>query len=136
MFWGYHGSNYTIQTEVENKTNRVSTISRIYPQDFNHFATSIAMQESIFVFAVSAKPFNTAKEESTTQFPKKYHHYVDVFDKVKAITLFHHRQYDCPIDLKPGKKTLQGLIYNLSPTELNVLRAYVEENLANGFIRQ
>ena len=56
-------------------------------------------KESIFVFAVSVKPYNTTKEESTIQLPKKYHHYANVFDQVKASTLPHHRPYDCPIDL-------------------------------------
>ena len=89
----------------------------------------------MFVFTVFVKPSNTAKEESTIQLPKKYHHYADVFDKVKASTLPHHRPYDCPIDLQPRKEPPWGPIYSLSPTELEVLRAYIEENLANGFIR-
>ena len=50
-------------------------------------------------------------------------------------TLPQHRWYDCPIDLQPGKKPPWGSIYNFSPSELEVLRAYIEENLANGFIR-
>ena len=57
-----------------------------------------------------------------------------MFDK-EANTLPHHRPYDCPIDLQPGKEPPWGPIYNLSPTELEVLRAYIEENLGNGFIR-
>ena len=51
----------------------------------------------------------------------------DVF-KVKANTLPEHRPYDCPIDLKPGKEPPWGPIYNLSPVELETLRA-------NGLIR-
>ena len=54
--------------------------------------------------------------------------------KVKAGTLPHHRPYDCPIDLQPRTEAPWGPIYNLSPTELEVLRAYIEENFANGFI--
>ena len=89
----------------------------------------------MFLFAVSVKPSSTTKEESTVPLPEKYRHYADVFDKVKANTLPHHRPYDCPIDLQPGKEPPWGPIYNLSPTKLEVLRAYIEENLANGFIR-
>ena len=77
-------------------------------------------------------------EESTVKLPKKYYHYADIFDKVKASTLAQHWLYDCPIHLQPGKEPLWGPIYieeNLSPTKLDVLRAYIEENLANGFIQ-
>ena len=69
------------------------------------------------------------------QLSAKYHPYADVFDKVKAGTLPHHCPFDCPIDLQPRIEAPWGPIYNLSPTELEVLRAYIEENLANGFIR-
>ena len=89
----------------------------------------------MFVNTVLVKPSNITKEKSTIQLPKKYHHYADVFDKVKASTLPHHRPYDCPIDLQPGKEPLWRLIYNLSSIELEVLRAYIEENLANRFTR-
>ena len=89
----------------------------------------------MFVFAISVKPSNTAKEESTIQLPKKYHHYADFFDKVKASTLPHHRPYDCSIDLQAGNEPPWGRIYNLSPTELEVLGGYIEENLANRFIQ-
>jgi hypothetical protein len=92
-------------------------------------------KEEMFLFAISVNPSNTTKEESTVQLPEKYRHYTDVFDKVQANTLPHHRPYDCPIDLQPGKEPPWGPIYNLSPTELEVLRAYIEENLENGFIR-
>ena len=114
--------------QSRESTHKISTISL-------HQLREEGRKEAMFVFAVSVKPSNTAKEESTIQLPKKYHHYADVFDKVKASTLPHHRPYDCPIDLQPRKEPPWGPIYNLSPTELEVLRAYIEENLANGFIR-
>ena len=79
----------------------------------------------MFVFAVSVKPSNTAKEESTTQLLKQYYHYGDAFDKIKASTLPHHRPYDCHIDLQLGKKPPWGPIDNLSPAELEVPRAYI-----------
>ena len=89
----------------------------------------------MFLFAISVKPLDTIKVESTVQLPKKYHHYADVFDKVQANTLPHHRPYGCPIDVQPEKEPPWGPIYNLSPIELQVLRTYIEENLENGFIR-
>ena len=122
---------------LENKRDQVSTILRIYSQAFNHFATSIAWGRTqgtnVCIRSIS-ETFNTVKEESTTQLPKKYYHYVDVFDKVKSSILPHHWLYDCPIDLQLGKEPPWRPIYNLSPTALEVLRAYIEENLANGFI--
>ena len=42
-------------------------------------------------------------------------------------TLPQHRWYDCPIDLQPGKEPPWGPIYNLSPSELDILRTYIKE---------
>ena len=114
--------------QLQESTHRVSTISLHQLHEEGH-------KEAMFLFAISVHPSSNIKEESLVQLPAKYHPYADVFDKVKAGTLPHHRPYDCPIDLQPGTEAPWGPIYNLSPTELEVLRAYIEENLANGFIR-
>ncbi len=89
----------------------------------------------MFLVAISVNPYGVSKDKVDIPLPKKYQEYADVFDKVKASTLPVHRQYDCPIDLQPGKEPPWGPIYNLSPRELEVLRTYIDENLTNGFIR-
>ena len=38
--------------------------------------------------------------------------------------------------MEPGSKLPRGRIYNLSETELTALKAYLEANLSNGFIRR
>ena len=91
-------------------------------------------KEDMFLFAVLATP-TSSSQELGVQLPKKYTEFSDVFDKVKANRLPEHRPYDCPIDLQPGKDPPWGPIYNLSPTELEVLQEYIDENLANGFIQ-
>jgi len=68
--------------------------------------------------------------------PAKYSEFVKVFSKTKADTLAAHRSFDHGIDLEPGCKIPHGHIYNLSEVELKTLRAYIETNLANGFIQR
>ena len=88
----------------------------------------------MILFIVSVKPSSIIKEVSTLQLAKKYHHYANDFDKVKDNSLPQHFPYDCLIHLQIGKEPPWGPIYNLSPSELEVLRAYKEEKLSNGFI--
>ena len=66
---------------------------------------------------------------------KVYLEFEDVFNKSKASILPDHRPYNCPIGLQPGKELPWGPIYNLSPSEVKALREYIDEHLANGFIR-
>lgn len=66
--------------------------------------------------------------------PPEYAKFADVFDKVKADTLADHRSYDLKIDIKEGTKPSIARLYPLSPKELEVLRKFLDENLANGFI--
>ena len=87
---------------------RTREIQYRQPQEVAHKVSTISLhqlreeggKESMFVFAISIRPSSTTKEESIVQLPEKYHHYVDVFDKVQASSLPHHRSYDCPIDLQ------------------------------------
>ena len=53
--------------------------------------------------------------------------------KAQILSLL-HRPYDCNIELIPDKQPPFGPIYNLSQSELQHLREYIDENLAKGFI--
>jgi hypothetical protein len=64
-----------------------------------------------------------------------YRDFVEVFSKAKAETLPPHRSTDYAIDLEPGYNLPYGRIYNLLEFELRTLKAYIEANLANGFIQ-
>jgi len=61
---------------------------------------------------------------------------VEIFSKVKSETLPPHRPTDHAIDLEPGYKLPYGRIYNLSESELKMLKAYIETNVASGFIQR
>ena len=79
-------------------------------------------------------PFSSSQGLDTL-LPTKYLELKDVFKKSKASTILYYHTYDCPMHLQPGKEPPWGTIYNLSPSKLKFLREYVDEKLANGFIR-
>jgi len=68
--------------------------------------------------------------------PAQYQEIVEVFSKKKPEALPPHRQIDHAIDLEPDYKLPYGRIFNLSEFELKTLKAYIETNLANGFIQR
>ena len=55
---------------------------------------------------------------------------------VNARKIAPHQDINLAIDLRPGKEPLYRPIYALSPWELAVLKEFLEENLAKGFIRE
>ena len=69
------------------------------------------------------------------EIPEEFQEFKDVFSKVKADKLPEHRPYDHRIPLEEGKCPLYGPIYNLSQTELEALRKYIDDNLTKRFIR-
>ena len=70
-----------------------------------------------------------------TGIPEEYHNFADVFSKVKANKLPPHKPYDLKINIEEGFTPPLGPIYSLSKTELEALREFLDENIANGFIR-
>jgi hypothetical protein len=78
----------------------------------------------------------TVETDDGHRIPAVYAEYLGVFSKAKAETLPPHRAVDHAIDLEPGTQLPYGRIYNLSETELHALKAYIEQNLANGFIQR
>ena len=67
--------------------------------------------------------------------PGHFHDFLHVFEKGKAQELPPHRTYDHSIPLKPDSAPPFGPLYGMSHKELLVLKEYIEENLAKGFIR-
>ena len=67
--------------------------------------------------------------------PEQYKSYQDVFEKKNVDILPQHRSYNCAINIEDGAQVPFGSIYNLSQNELTILKEYIDENLAKGFIR-
>ncbi len=67
--------------------------------------------------------------------PPEYLNYVYFFSERAANELPKHGPQDHAIDLVDGGTVPFGPLYNLSASELKVLRDYINENLAKGFIR-
>jgi len=65
--------------------------------------------------------------------PVQYPEFVEVFSKEKTETLPPPRQIDHAINLEPDYKLPYRRIYNLSEFEFNMLKTYMETNLANSF---
>ena len=74
-------------------------------------------------------------EELRPNVPSKYQDYLHVFSKRQGTTLPPRRAYDHKIETDPGATPPFGPIYSLSEVEQLALREFLEENLANHFIR-
>ena len=69
-----------------------------------------------------------------TKLPREYHEFLDVFSHQDSNRLLPNRAYDHEIILEEGKQPPFGPLYGMSQDKLKVLKTYLEENLAKGFI--
>ena len=75
-------------------------------------------------------------DEAPTKVPSKYTDFVDIFLSKLAAKLPKHTEInDHTIELVNDWQSLYNPIYSLSSVELKILKAYIKNNLANGFIR-
>jgi hypothetical protein len=77
----------------------------------------------------------TDEELFKKQVPTEYHEYRDVFSEQDAKTLPPHRDYDLKIETIDNQDPPFGKLYNMSTTELEALKNYIDEMLGKGFIR-
>ena len=76
-------------------------------------------------------------QKTPSALPTVYSSYADVFSEQASTTLPPHRgNLDHAIDLLPGTTPPFGPLYNLSESELGVLKDYIKQNLKSGFIRR
>ena len=75
-------------------------------------------------------------DEAPTKVLSEYIDFADVFFPKLATKLSKHiRINDHTIKLVDDRQLLYGFIYSLGFMELETLKAYIKNNLANGFIR-
>jgi hypothetical protein len=77
----------------------------------------------------------TSPDSDLSTIPSEYHEFADLFSNKEAEKLPPHRPYDHRIPLESGTTPPFGTIYFMSPTELETLRKYIDENLRKGFLR-
>ena len=74
-------------------------------------------------------------EEAPMKVPAEYSDFADVFFPDLASELPKYTEINNhAIELVEGQQPPYGPIYSLGPVELEILKAYIETNLANGFI--
>jgi hypothetical protein len=76
-----------------------------------------------------------AATASTPVLPKYLADYANVFSNENASILPAHNKLDHAIETKDGEPPF-GPLYNLSQSELQVLRTYLEESMKKGWIRR
>ena len=86
----------------------------------------------VFSISVLADDKNTLVEAGLPAF---YHEFGKVFGKEMQSTLPEHGPQDCSIELLPNTEPPSGKLYPMSQDELQLLREYIEEMVANGKIR-
>lgn len=78
---------------------------------------------------------SSAETDLTASLPPELKDFADVFNPQEAAKLPPHRDFDHEIKLIPGKEPPFGPLYPMSRPHLMELKAWIEENLAKGFIR-
>ncbi len=74
-------------------------------------------------------------DEVPTKVPSEYVDFADVFLPKLAVELPEHTKINNhAIKFVDDWQPPYSLIYNLGPVELETLKTYIENNLANGFI--
>ena len=132
--------------DVLPTTRRVELIGK---KEF--VAAALDPEHEAFVFHVAALSVDPGDEvhpsrraqiahlkanEAPTKVPSEYADFADVFSSKLATELPEHTGInDHAIELVDDRQPPCGPIYSLGPVELETLKAYIENNLANGFMR-
>jgi hypothetical protein len=103
------------------------------PRDF---AESLQQETRIFALVASIQAPSQRGDSDLPALPRQLEDYREVFSTVEAGKLPQHQWGDHPIDLEPGQEVPYGPLYHLSTKELEVLRNYIEDAKAKGWIRE
>ena len=87
-------------------------------------------------FATDVRQVSDVSAAEPPEVAKFYSSYQDVFSEELSNELAPHTEYDHSIDLEEGKAPPHLPIYNMSQTELQLLREYLDDSTKRGWIRE
>ncbi|GAA6043399.1 hypothetical protein JCM8097_008572 [Rhodosporidiobolus ruineniae] len=114
----------------------------------NGAAFKVLMKKGLAVYQIRIKDGGITVAATTTtaeglaglnkegELPSQYLDFEDVFSKDSADSLPPHQPWDHEIIIEDDKSIPTSRIYPLSASELEVLAAYIKDNLKSGFIRR
>lgn len=117
---------------------------RALPPDFHEFIEALAggnealnkiTEEDARKFFEKSNQQALTLEEVKQRLPKNFRDLAQAFLARDADILPPHRSYDHKIELIPGSKVPYSRNRPLSPMELRILKRWLDDNLAKGFIR-
>ena len=111
------------------------TEDRITIEEPQAFVASVEESETLYAMVVCAVVAGAPDRPPEIKIPGQLKEYEDVFSTEGAGKLPSHGTQDHAIDLVEGKEPPYGPLYNLSATELKVLRTYLDDALAKGWIK-
>ena len=100
----------------------------------------VSKQKGVELFSVSLKNVEKAlrpkqRIDFTTKLFSELHEFLELFSGKETNKLPPHKPYDHKIKFIQYKQPGYGLLYSMSQGELQVLKKFLDENLAKGFIR-
>ena len=100
----------------------------------------VSKQKGVKLFSASLKNVEKAlrpkqRTDPATKLLPKLHEFFELFSEKEANKLPPHRLYDYKIKFIKSKQPKYGPLYSMSQRELQVLKKFLDENLAKGFIR-
>jgi len=120
-------------------TSSLSKHLKVYAIDSASFLR-LARKKNHDLFAIFMRNIDKALKITSFVDPAtlllfEYHDFLDVFSRELADTLPERRPYDHKIQLQEGKTSTFEPLYDMSQDELRVLKKYLKDNLAKGFIQ-
>ena len=124
----------TKRAEIINK--REFAAAALNADDKNFVVYVAALAEPTTMPIYSCKAHVATLTSKKTGILAKYSNFSNVFSLDSAAELPEHTGInDHPINLLDDKQPSYGPIYSLGPVELEILKTYIEANLASSFIR-
>lgn len=122
-----------IITQVEIINKKEFALARLNPED-EAFVMYVASIRGLVYF--SCEVLITSLEMKEITVPTEYSNFTNIFFSNFAAKLLEYIEINNhSINLKKDKQPLQKLIYSLRSMKLEILKTYIEINLANNFIR-
>ena len=100
----------------------------------------VCKQEGVELFSVSLKDVEKIfqpkhRTDPAIKLPQKFHEFFELFSEKETNKLPPYRPYDHKINFIERKQPGYGLLYSISQGKLQILKKFLDENLAKGFIR-